>query len=768
MIAIWLSLEGVLDASGQSGFGGGGGGSGGAVSITAEIFVGTGAVKSNGGDGGYGGGLVAGGGGGGGRIAVTSSRYVFSGSLFSKGGFRPETYDTEATSAGAGTIWMLISNGTFNVNAVVISSIGVTNYSINLFRKEGIYLPSTVQSTFPACIPDSFSDVDIHALGNSPVALSGESIKLTAIVASGYPTISVVSGSQLNFSTSFRVVGFQLEFLNCSIASQASIYISAGGTALLRPTSSTFGAPLSHYVFASLFVLDGGTLYGKDSVVYAANILIQECTFHIENSFGIVVASAQVSSASFIGLSTLSSLLWESNSTSVSGNMTLYNMIFVAKGSIILNGTVYSPFNGVFQLSAGSELFAKQNPEFGADLYSSGKIIIDYGASLTLNGYGECLPTCSFELLNSSTLVFSGFFVFGLDGMIFGNGSVLVSGSLSPPQFMPTTPAVLIGDTGTLLLNESSANYSILTSNFLVFGTLEAMSTVGVQNLNCSGSISVFTNGTLNVYSNMILNGGCLISGTGPIVVSWNATMLCAIAAPDVTISNANIVNYGSIYASGGSINFAQNSYVSNYGNIIFNGQTWSSSVGLSSFKKYPSVDSVGDFGARTILNTSLEICSAICLENMLPVERYASPLPDTVDYFSCQAFEYITRLNFCRLHVKPPVFTETAFIDPFAADLYVRVSTWAFPSILTNHGNITVDSGSFGVLDLHFVNHAATIIPTNSELTVSDTYEQSGSSEILGGGTIFFSGAVSHLNRSINSSDLLMNISGKLYITSP
>ena len=761
LITNWLSLDGVIDASGQDGYGGGGGGSGGGVAISAEIFIGNGSIKSNGGNGGYAGGVMAGGGGGGGRISVNSSAYSFSGSLSASGGFRPMTYDTESITAGAGTIFMSLSNKVSAVTAIIVSSTGVSNYTLNLFKKQGITLQCAIQPTYPAYIFDSLDGVDIHILGNARAALAGSLVTLTSVVASGFPTVSVVSGSLLSFTPSFSVLGFQLDLLNCTIALGSNVTISTGGKFILRSTSSSFNSLSGNYVFDILDITSGGTLFGKDVNLRANAFRMDGSSIQVENTVSLFGSSLDIIDSSVFGSLSTSRLDLESNFTRIYGTL-VFNVSLAVNGSMSIDGILTSLSEAALVLSSSSSLSAAANSVMDLNLYSSGKISLDTNSNFTLKGYGICALNCSFAIPSSSTLNFSGVFNFQSTGSIIGSGSLTITGELFPPLLLQDSLRIYVEEAGILYFNSSGETY-VSSTHFLVLGRVVVATSVHIHNLNCSGQIAVSAGGLLSINSTFVLQDGCNLLGDGILLISQNATMLSDPVYPMVNFLQANIVNYGEILAEGGEVTFSQGSRLSNYGRIVFKNQIWSSVAGSISFQKFPSVEDVGDFGVKTLLNASLETCATLCLDDLLPVELYSGPPPPIIDYFPCRSFEYLPRLNLCRFHIELPTFTEATFIDPFAADLYIKVPAWAEPSVLTNYAsaNVTVVSGSLGDLDMLILNYGALFVPPETSMVLSNAYEQNITGMILGEGTVLFNGSNNILHNNFYAPDILMNISG-------
>ena len=704
---------------------------------------------------------MAGGGGGGGRISINSTAYSFSGSLSASGGFRPITYDTESIAAGAGTIFLSISNRTVLVTALIVSSNAVSNYSFNLFNKVGISLPYVIQRSYPAYIFDSIDGIDIHILGNARASFSGSFVTLTGVIASGFPSISLISGTLVRFSPYFSVRGFQMDLLNCTVARGSNVSISTNGYILLHSASSSLNSPAGIYVLDYLEIINGGCLYGKDVSIITDTFRINSSSIQVENTVKISGSLSEFIDSSLVGSSATSSLEWDSSFIRITGNL-IFNVSLAVNGSMSINGTLTGVSDASLTLSTLSSVSTAAYSVMDLKLYSSGIISVDTNSSLLFKGYGLCVSNCSFEIPTSSVLNFSGFFDFESSGSIIGNGMLVISGKLSNPPPLLESLELHVDETGILFFNSSGESY-VHSNHFLVFGKMMVYTVVNVHNLNCSGQIAAVDNGLLNFYSNLVLQDGCSLLGDGVLQISQSAFVFSGPMQPMVNVLHANIVNYGEIIADEGVISFSQGSQVSNYGNIIIRNQVWSSVLGSSSFQKYHSVESVGDFGVKTLLNASLETCATLCLEDLLPVERYTGPPPPIIDYFACRLFEYFPHLDLCRFHIELPAFTEAAFIDPFAVDLYVRVPAWANPSVLKNYAyaNVTIASGSLGNLNMFMENNGAVLIPPETTLVFSNAYEQNSTGVVLGEGTILFNGSNNNLRNDFYAPEILMNITG-------
>ena len=147
-----LTVNGQLNANGQSAFASGG--AGGSIHILAGTLAGDGSISANGGDAGY----ASSGGGGGGRIAIYYGSSIFNGTVTAFGGF-----SSLANSGGAGTIFTKANDQSFG--DVLLDNTGRTNAMETPVTTPSAYRLVITNATASASTPLTLTGLRVSANG---------------------------------------------------------------------------------------------------------------------------------------------------------------------------------------------------------------------------------------------------------------------------------------------------------------------------------------------------------------------------------------------------------------------------------------------------------------------------------------------------------------------------------------------------------------------------------------------------------------------------
>ena len=765
-----ISVDGAILSTGEPGSNGGGGGSGGSIFIVASNLLGNGTIAVDGGNGGYGGGLIVGGGGGGGRLAITANLFTFEGTLSAEGGSQPSTYDNTPMTAGPGTIFLIIGNGSITVSALIVTNTKVSNYGENVFQSTAPSSFSLINSSRTcngAYLFDSLvTAMDVHILGSCPLIASTTSIFLSRVVPSGAAVFKIIGGTTVSISSSFVLSNFELDLFNASIASSSDLVVFNGSLVIHAGTTTP---SLPYLALNSLQLSAGSTFIAEDFNLFmsVSSAIINNSMFLI-NGLLSVIGNSDLAfiSSNISSIGSMGAILSLSNITnaSISSTLNLQNCDLTMGGVTFLSGSIVSSTNSLVRSLLGSALMIVSSFSYisaiDAPSFMDGTIVIANNTTLTISANGTYSSSCILDTSLTGTLIFvSGYS--NLSGNLLGNGVIQVQSYLNPPLALNSTPSISIGLNGVVACYDTSVyDFSFLT---LSGGQLLVASATFISTLvmEAPGSTLVMANNSTLTVNTSLFVADSTLSGVGSIIISSSAKLVFN-SATNVTVLEVFLLNYGSAVFQSGLVLFSRASVLSNYGQLILSGASLNYIEGIFAYNSYLSVTTSDYIGASTLVNTSLYTCAYICSGYSINMPS-PSPVQETINsMLPCQSFQYNARLQLCTLDARSPESMSPSLDAPgFASDLYISNPAWKPWPLIMNMAEGVVNITTESLISVPLENFGAIYLPASSGLYSSRAFSNYAEGTMNGSGILQLSLLNHTFYGDYSSPSLSVNITG-------